>query len=520
MPLAAQARRGFTHGVASGEPGARGLLLWTRYVHDGDTEPLRCEIAADESFARVAGGGEVGAERARDFCAKLRVDGLEPGRWYYYRFIAPDGAVSCIGRTRTLPEGPTDRFRMAVFSCANLGFGWFNAYAHAAQADAFDLAVHTGDYLYEYGPGTYPSADQALAARVHAPASETVSLADYRLRHAAYRDDPDLQRLHQLYPMIAAWDDHESANDSWEGGAENHQPISEGDWAVRKRAAMQAYREWMPVSDEPWARYQIGDLATLFRVETRLTARSEPPSLEAVLAGAASPEAATAALVAFRDGAYRDPARTMLGDVQEAWLADELRASKAGGTRWQVLAQQVLMGKLSTPRDIASAVGAAAPDYVRQRLAAAALATRAGLPFNMDAWDGYPAARERLLASAREADANLVVLTGDTHNGWAFDLDHAGEAAGVEFGGQSVTSPGAEGYLSAIAPGDFAHAVVAENDQLQWADTSRRGYMAVELTHASASCEWRFMDTIRQRSTRLAGAHRMACAAGRNRLGA
>lgn len=517
--LAAQAERGFTHGVASGEPGADRVLVWTRYAAAQNTR-LTVELSETADFIRPVAGGSATASASRDWCCKAVVEGLAPDRWYYYRFVAPDGAMSAVGRTRTLPQGPTARWRMAVFSCSNIGFGYFNAYAHAAQADEFDLVVHTGDYFYEYGKGTYPSAEQALAGRGLDPASETVSLADYRLRHATYRRDPDLQRLHQLYPMIAGWDDHESANDSYKDGAENHQADTEGEWSVRKRAAMRAYREWMPISDDHWATYQIGDLATLFRLETRLTGRDEPPSLRAVLAGAQSPDEAMASLARFRDGTYADPARQMLGGEQERWLADGLRASRAGRTRWQVLVQQVLMGSLSTPVALADALTDEVPDYIRRRVREGALASRAGIPLNMDAWDGYPAARARLFESALTADADLVVLAGDTHNAWAFDLDHAGERVGVEFGGHSVTSPGFEGYLSQVAPDLLARSLVEGNDQLRWADTSRRGYMAVELTPERAASEYRFLGGVRSRSSALSGTHSLSVRVGERRLSA
>ena len=250
-PLSAsQPGRGFTHGVASGEPGPDRVLLWTRFQADQDT-PLKFEVSDSVDFTRKIAGGSIAARAENDWCCKTFAEGLEPAESYYFRFIAPDGSISDIGRTRTLPEGPADRFRMAVFSCANIGFGWFNAYAHAAADGNFDCVLHLGDYFYEYAPGTYPSTDETVSGRSVWPSHELVALADYRERYAAYRQDPDLRRLHQLFPMIAVWDDHESANDSWEGGAENHQPDSEGEWSVRKAAAMKAYREWMPVSDEP-----------------------------------------------------------------------------------------------------------------------------------------------------------------------------------------------------------------------------------------------------------------------------
>ena len=512
---------GFTHGVASGEPGARSMLLWTRYRHSAPAQ-LNVELARldDPDFRRPVAGGETTASPDSHWCAKLTVSGLEPATDYLYRFVARDGTISQVGRTRTLPEGPADRFRMAVFSCSNFGFGWFNAYAHAVEDDAFDLAVHLGDFLYEYGSDNYPDQRNALAGRHLSPDYETVTLADYRARHATYRRDLDLQALMARYPLVAIWDDHESTNDSWKDGAENHQPDSEGDWQVRKAAAKRAYREWMPVSDAPYATYEIGDLASLYRLDTRLEGRDEPPSLGKVLEGKADPASAFAALSAFRNGDWRDPARQMLGAQQEKWLYRGLASSAASGTKWQVLAQQVVMGSLKTAGSVLDAITDETPGYVRRRLQASAAASAAGLPFNMDAWDGYPAARDRLLAAALEADANLVVLAGDSHNAWASDLDLAGERVGVEFAGHSVTSPGAERSLAAIAPADLARQSVAANPQLRWADTSQRGYMAVELTPSMASSEYRFMETIRARTIRLAGTHRLAARHGERRLDA
>ena len=441
-----------------------------------------------------------------------------PDSWYYYRFIGPDGSRSATGRTRTLPQGPTGRFRMGVFSCSNLGFGYFNAYGHAAQANDLDLLVHLGDYYDEYDNAHYPDPEQIVAGRDIAPAHEIVQLADYRLRHATYRADPDLQRLTQLYPMIMVWDDHESANDSWEGGAQNHQSETEGEWSVRKAAAVKAYREWMPVSDEPWAAYEVGDLATLYRLETRLTARAEQFSYGQILSGKTSPEAAMAALVAFREGDYRDGSRELLGMKQQAWLADGLKRSASAGKPWQVLVQQVLMGNLNTAPKLADGLPEDLADYIRQRIIAGAMASRAELPLNMDAWDGYPAARDRVFKAALDANANLVSLAGDTHNAWAFDLDHAGEKVGVEFGVQGVTSPGLESYASYLPVDVLERETVAHNRQLKWMDGSRRGYMAVELTPASASSEFRFVSSVREKGAGVNDTRRVSTQAGSRAL--
>ena len=503
-PLAAQTGGGFTHGVASGEPSAHSALLWTRYIGSKPAR-LRFEVSESADFAHVAAGGTAVADPAHDWCAKAVAKGLRPATWYHYRFIAPDGTISGVGRTRTLPDGPTDRFRMAVFSCANLGFGYFNSYAHAADADAFELAVHLGDYLYEYDHDTYPTEKQRVSGRTPLPLTEAVHLADYRQRYASYRSDPDLLRLHQLYPMLAVFDDHETANDSWKGGAENHTPSTEGPWAARKKAAMQARSEWLPISDDTYARYDIGDLATLFRLETRLTARDKQFDLSGVVKGMA-PDQAEAALKAFHDGAYMDPKRTMMGPAQEKWLADGMKASVKSGRKWQVLVQQVVMGSMLLPPTVSLDLDPETAKLAASRMAGLLAATAAGIPFNMDSWDGYPAARKRLLDSARAAEANLVVLSGDSHNAWAFE--HPG--AGVEFGGTSVTSPGAESYLPFVKPTTLARALVGANGALKWCDTSRRGYLAVELTPAKAACEWRFADSVKKRDPRHSDTTRLA----------
>ena len=517
--LALYAARGFTHGVASGEPGSESVLVWTRYVADNDSR-LTAEISATPDFGKIVAGGSVTASGARDHIAKLTVTGLEPGRWYFYRFVAPDGATSQIGRTRTLPVGETASFNIGVFSCSNLPFGWFNAYAHAAGRNDIDLAVHLGDYLYEYGPGVYPARGQTLPGRIVQPDHEIVALADYRLRYASYRADADLQRLHQVVPMIAMWDDHEIANDSYRDGAQNHQSETEGDYATRRRVAEQVYREWMPVADLAdadtlWRSYQIGNLATLFRTESRLSGRDKPVELAEAFAGGGD---MAAALARFRDEKWVDPSRKILGADQAAWLGSQFAASKASGTRWQVWAQQCVMGSLKLPPETAQWVPKDAPDIVRIRSAAGIAAAQAGLPFNMDAWDGYPVQREALLKSAQTAGSDLIVLSGDSHNGWAFDLEADGKPAGVEFAGHAVTSAGFETYAPATPVQDVAAALVRANPQLKWADTGSRGYMTVNLTPERATSHWHKLRTIREHSADISGTSSLSVLPGRRTI--
>lgn len=502
--------RGFTHSVASGEPGPESMLLWTRYVPTigEDVVRLETEVALDRDFTKVVSGGSLRTGAFRDWTAKVTVDALKPGTVYWYRFIAPDGSKSPIGRTKTLPVGDTTRFGLGVFSCSNLPNGWFNAYGHAAERSDLDLWLHVGDYLYEAGMASY-HAEKVIAGRIVEPNHEMVALVDYRLRFACYRADPDLQRLHQMAPMIALWDDHESTNDSWEGGAQNHQPATEGDWNPRRAAAIQAYREWMPVSEEPWKAYPLGTLATLYRTESRLLGRTKPADIDAAYR-AADPDAA---LRAFRDGAWQDPSATMLGSAQESWLTHALKAN-ARSTAWQMVGMATIIGRTLMPEDAVNWLRRGSTERRVSGYRNSIRAGKLGLPMWMDRWDGYPAARSRLLSAAQQADADLVMLSGDSHNAWAYSLAEGGQPVGVEFAGHSVTSSGIEGDCVAD-PQIVARGFVAANPELKWADTSRRGYMMIEITSQRVTGEWRFMQTIKTRNTALAGSHHMHVERGR-----
>jgi alkaline phosphatase D len=283
----------------------------------------------------------------------------------------------------------------------------------------------------------------------------------------------------------------------------------------RKIAAMQAWHEWMPVSDEPYATYQIGDLGTYFRTETRTVGRSQAPSLEAALKGATDP---VAALRAFRDGDWADPARSMMGSTQEHWLAEALQHSVRAKKRWQVVGVGTIVGRQVAPPEAANWISPDSPDYITTRVKAALLAAKLGLPSDLESWGGFPAARARLLQSAQAADADLVILAGDSHNAWGFELSEGGKRAGVEFDGHSVTSPGYESFFRQVPPTDISTALVRANPELKWCSTAGRGYMTVTLTPEAATSEWLFMGTVTGRSTQVARTHRMQTRAGRRTL--
>ncbi|OWQ85256.1 alkaline phosphatase [Roseateles aquatilis] len=507
----------FSHGVASGDPLSDRVILWTRVLaqDSADTRdvPLSWEVAADADFRTVLSRGNATARADRDFCVKVDATGLAAGTRYWYRFKA-HAATSVVGRTKTLPTGAVSQVRLAVFSCSNYPTGYFNVYAEAARrvdTDAYDVAVHLGDYIYEYGAGQYASANAQALGRVVDPGKEIVALADYRRRYAQYRGDADLQKLHAALPMIAVWDDHEVANDAWKNGAENHQPAAEGDYAARRAAAVQAWHEWLPVRDgaDPlliYRSFDFGSLLSLHMLDTRVLARDKQLDYADYIGAAGFDSAKFQTDMARAD-------RQLMGATQSQWLQQQMAASAA---TWQMLGQQVLMGRMNIPSPIlfeANAPGTGVSVSAYAAIVAKAQANPASLtaqeravlaapsiPYNLDAWDGYPVARETLLGTARALNKNLVVLAGDTHNAWASDLlDMNGNAIGVEFATSSVSSPGFEEYLPKENPQQLAGALTQLIGPLVYADTWRRGYMAVTATATECRCDWVFVNTILSR---------------------
>ena len=278
----APAEGAFRHGVASGDPDASSVVLWTRVSSDEAAPSVRWEVAADPEFATVVAEGEATTSAERDHTVKVVAGGLEPGAAYFYRFTL-GGETSPTGRTRTLPEGPVDRLGIAVASCTNYPLGHFNAYDAIARDADVDVVFHAGDYIYEYSTEGWGGEIARALGRESLPDREIGTLADYRQRHAQYKSDPASQAMHAAHPFVACWDDHEVTNNPWTGGAQNHQPEEEGDWETRRANALRAYFEWMPIRDpEPrrryWRTYRFGDLATFVILETRHTGRDKEPA--------------------------------------------------------------------------------------------------------------------------------------------------------------------------------------------------------------------------------------------------
>ena len=498
----------FQHGVASGDPLQDRVMLWTRITTRG-SDPVMYRWTLDPVDRK--GGGKRGSGMTgpeRDFTVKVDAVNLDPGRAYSFEFEA-GGVRSPPGLTRTLPEGPTKEAVLAVCTCALYPNGYFNAYEAIARLPRVDAVVHLGDYIYEYGgAGSYGMDSPVAGERPHDPPHECVSLADYRRRHAQYKTDPQLQAAHARAPWIVVWDDHETANDSWAGGAENHQPATEGDWNVRKAAAIKAYYEWMPIREPAGGGFAInrsfdfGDLASLFMLETRLTARDHQLYPDKEL-----PKAPTAADVAAFRQRLADPRRKMMSAGQEAWLGREMAASVQAGRPWQIIGNEVMMARLFTPPihrymtpEAYAAAKAELPRAAAARLGRIEANAALGLPWGTDMWDGYPADRQRLLALVQKARANAIVVSGDSHAFWAnelWDAETGGKRVAVEFGTAGITAPGPG--LS-VMPMPLGEAFARHNREVLYNNQTSNGFLLLTLTHAQATGELIAVSTIKEKA--------------------
>ncbi len=442
----------FYHGVASGDPLSDKVILWTRITSQNPSETVGWQIATDTSFSTIVNSGSVTTDATSDFTVKVDATGLQENTWYYYRF-SNNGIYSITGRTRTMPTGNVADLRFAVVACSNYQSGYFNAYRDIANKNDVDAVIHLGDYYYEYGPSDFdPGVD---SSRLQEPFYEVLNLADYRQRHSFYKLDADLRTVHQQYPFITVWDDHESANDSWNGGAQNHDTTTEGNWTNRKEDSRKAYFEWMPIRnthnsvDTIHRVIPLGGLADLIMIDSRLEGRE----IQAGTTGAT----------------VTDTNRTMLGQPQLEWFKQQLSSSTA---KWKLIGNQVMMAPLAV----------------------------FGTALNQDQWDGYPAERAKILRyiAANNID-NMVVLTGDIHTSWANDIPNPDSAyvgssgrgsAAVEFVCTSVTSGS---FITFPVPANIITSLIPH---IKYAELSKRGYLLFDVTPQKVQGDWVYMSTI------------------------
>jgi alkaline phosphatase D len=448
----------FVAGVASGEPAANSVVLWTRIALDAlGREPIKgqvpvtWEIAQDERMTRIVDRGITIARGSEGHSVHVEVPNLRPGREYWYRFHA-GGEASPVGRTRTAPRtgGSPDSLRFCLASCSNWEAGYFTAYARIADDDPW-FVVHVGDYIYEGGPGT-------SGVRQHSNA-EPMDLVGYRERHSQYNSDPDLLEMRRLFPLVVTPDDHEVENNYADliSQVDTEPDQDRQVFAQRRAAAYQAYWEFMPLRRpqhpqgsgmQLYRELPMGDLATFVVADTRQYRTDQPYGDKGPTDG---PE-------------MRDPAATLPGIAQEGWIVDRMSASRA---RWNILAQQVLMASHDT-------VPGAAKGY------------------STDQWDAYRASRQRVLTGiADRGTKNPVVLTGDIHQHYAADLlrdfdDPSSPVVGSELCGTSVTSGG---------NGSDAQEDLTENPWIKY-NAKRRGYVRVTLDRRELRADFRTLSAV------------------------
>ena len=473
----------FYHGVASGDPLADRVIIWTRVTPDAQGPvTVRWKVATDPRLADVVRSGEIQTSAARDYTVKVDVDGLQAGRVYYYGFEAL-GAASLTGRTRTLPATDPDHLRFAVVSCNNYEAGYYNAFSRIAERNDLDAVIHLGDYIYEYEPGKYGSAE---VDRPHEPQKEILSLEDYRTRYSLYRLDTSLMRAHQQQVFINIWDDHESANDAWKDGAENHQPDTEGPWADRLNNSKQAYFEWIPIRDNAqqqiYRTFSYGRFADLIMLDTRIEGRTQQPTD-----------------IRAADFQSDSPERALLGETQAQWFLDALAQSQA---RWKVVGNQIIFSELNV-----GFANPANPDSLENIF--------------LDIWDGYPAERRRVMEHIRANNiGNVVFLTGDFHCAFGFDVatevlapgrynPETGEGSvAVEFAIPSITSANFDENLPPAQAQQFNFLInnpipglgINFNPHLKYVNLLNHGYLILDLKNDGTServqGDWVFVPSI------------------------
>jgi len=451
----------FYHGVASGDPLQDRVIIWTRVTPENDTLiPVEWVMALDTGFQTIVAEGKTATDYTKDYTVKVDVTGLTPNTTYYYYFRALN-KNSVRGRTKTLPGNNTQHVRLAFGSCSNYQMGYFNSYKRIAERNDLDAVLHLGDYIYEYA--TYGYGYTVEVGREHRPHHEIVSLDDYRIRHNFYKLDPDLRAAHQQHPFICIWDDHEIANNTYESGAQNHQEETEGDFQARKESAIRAYLEWMPIrhpefTGDPkiYRDFSFGNLLGLYMMDTRVEGRHVQ-----------SPNA--------QDTLFNDTTRLLLGDRQRNWLFNKMDNSNA---RWRIIGNQIMI----------SETGENDPD--------------------MDAWTGYPYERQLVIDKlVSYGDKNNVVLTGDTHRSWAFDMaEHPFDTAsympltgeetfGIELCAPSLASPNRNEGSPGTSQEPSRQASYVENRHLRFVDYDNHGYVILDITELKLQADFYYTDT-------------------------
>lgn len=488
----------FYHGVASGDPLEDRVIIWTRVTPEdmtGEPVPVNWRVATDADLQNVVASGDTTTNADRDYTVKVDVTGLEPGRTYYYGFTALD-KNSLTGKTKTTPTGDqATHLKFGVVSCNNFEHGYFNAFQRLAERTDLDAVIHLGDYIYEQQARQYGDSDLWDEERVIEPEEEVLSLEQYRTRYSTYRLDTMMARVHQQHPFITVWDDHESANDAWKDGAQAHDPDTEGPWEDRLAVAKQVYFEWLPIRDysgqDVFRKISYGNLVDLIMLDTRITGREQQ-------------------INDINNPDLQSPDRTILGSSQKQWLKDQLSASTA---KWKILGQQVIF----VPFEFGWAAafdpsGNSTYDLLESTF--------------LDIWDGYPAERQEIVDFITGNDIdNVVILTGDFHTTFAFDVtttpnestvtgpttvtydpspnydpDTGGGSVAVEFATPSVSSANFDENLGDEALASLVESLINQNipgvgnpnPHMKYTQLTDHGYYILDVKADSVQANYYF----------------------------
>ncbi len=451
----------FYHGVASGDPLTDRVIIWTRVTTDSATVLVKWRVATDTGMLNIVGQGVISTDSSKDYTVKKDVTGLIPNTYYYYEFEAL-GRYSQRGRTKTTSVGDLTDFRIAVVNCSNYSFGYFNAYDAVRVRNDVDMVIHLGDYIYEDGLRRGTSAIDTIHRRTF-PEYDAFDLVSYRQRYAWYRLDPSLRDLHQQFPMVVIWDDHEFANDAFADTSAYHNPATQGSWAIRKANAIRVYKEWIPMREDPtrtniinWTQ-KIGNLADIIYTEDRIEKKDVNSSQQGL-----------DLITHVENLEYDTPDKPMHGFTQLEWIPEQIKKSTA---TWKVLANQVVFS-----------------NYVYKQ-------TLLGLSFpwhSAAGWDIYPLDRKKVLDTINYYNIkNMVVLSGDIHIAMTFDIPNGvvpynpttGEgSAGVEFVGDNVVNGGIFGGQQSY--------MYANNQHLRYVNPVSTGYYVLDLTPTSACADY------------------------------
>lgn len=519
----------FPLGVASFDPTASKVILWSLIETHLSENTLEWQISTDASFETIIRYGRVTTSAEVNYTVSVEVQDLDENKKYFYRFIdIITRSVSVVGETHTFSEVSLNSLKLGVTSCSNYEIGYFNVYREIANSEV-DIVLHLGDYIYEQSANSFgQTTETAALERTHCPENELLNLEDYRSRYRQYRTDEDLKLLHQKKPFICIWDDHEIANDSYKDGASAHQE-SEGSFEERKRFAIQAYSEFLPFTTSDTAvgyrSFKFGKLAKLILLDTRLAGRDKQLRINDFYDTHGNLNE-----LQFQQE-WLDEDRTILGGAQKKWLKSEVLNSTE---EWLIIGQQVLMGKMYYPLELIEQLndlnlektnnGSVSVESMnhfenvlfelvqiklRMQILDSSLTSQEKLrvtkvfPYNLDSWDGYPVEREEVLALFESK--KTLVLAGDSHNAWHNEiLKEEGISIVNEFATSSVTSPGFENIVDdPDQRQNFQTGIKTLVDQLSYFNGSNRGYIELNLQQGSAISNWMMVDTILTKESNL-----------------